>query len=125
MAIGAICVISYCVQEQFIMAVFPAVALLASIGIAARVSLLRSKIMKGEMGEMKRGVQMEEAVEARVNVELQDGNKFRVVEEVGKARSNVKVAVGVGEGDGKPRPSFNSQGTGIMGAPEKVVREFV
>ncbi len=74
---------------------------------------------------MKSEVRGEEGdAEARMDVELEDGRKLRGVDE-GMAGPSVMVAVGAGVESAKPRPSFDSERTGIPGAPEKVVREFV
>ncbi|KAE9376461.1 hypothetical protein N431DRAFT_542092 [Stipitochalara longipes BDJ] len=121
---GAICIVLYCTQggDDFILDVFPGTAWLASVAIFVRVYLLRRKVKRGELGEMKRGMDVEvRDVEARPDVELQDGNKFRGMDG-GRAGPNVKVVLGAGFEAAKPRPSFNS---GISGGPEKAVREFV
>ena len=121
---GAICIILYSTRQggEVIFASWAGAEWLASVALCARVCVLRRRVKRGEVGEMKRRTEGEQ-VEERVNVELQDGNKFRVIEEVGKARPSVKVVLG-GE-NGKSRPSFNSEEAGILSAPEKVAREFV
>ncbi|KAN0116919.1 hypothetical protein V8E51_002896 [Hyaloscypha variabilis] len=121
------CIVLYCVEGggEFLMAVFPAAAWLASVAVCWRVCLLRGRVGRGEVGEMKREVRGEERdVEARVGVELQNVNKFRGADE-GMAGPSVMVTMRAGLESAGPRPSFHSQGTGILGAPEKVVREFV
>jgi hypothetical protein len=125
---GVICTVLYFPKGSsgdWIMAVFPGTALLASIAICARVCVLRRRVKKAEVGEMNMGIGRKEVdVEAHGDVELEDGNKFRVVDD-GKVGATVKVAVGYGLETAKPRPSFNSVGTGTSGAPENTVREFV
>lgn len=129
MVIGVVCTALYLGDGGggWIMAAFPAGALVASIAICGRVCVLRRRVKRGHIGEMKRGRAVKVIdVEDNRGVELEDGNKFRVVDvDDGKMGAGVKVAVGAGGEIGKPRPSFNSVGMGISGAPEKVVREFV
>ncbi|KAH8757135.1 hypothetical protein F5882DRAFT_43297 [Hyaloscypha sp. PMI_1271] len=126
--VGVICTVLYFVEgsfEKWIMAAFSGTALLASITICARVCVLRRRVKRGKMGEMKRGSGGKELdSEKHLDVELEDGNKFRLVDD-GKVGASVKVTLGPGLGIAKPRPSFNSVGTGTSRAPEKVVREFV
>jgi hypothetical protein len=126
--VGVICTVLYCVEgsfEKWIMAAFSGTGLLASITICARVCVLRRRVKRGEIGEMKRGSGGKELdSEAQLDVESEDGNKFRLVDD-GKVRANVKVTLGPGLEIEKPRPSFNSVGTGTSRAPEQVVREFV
>jgi hypothetical protein len=126
--VGVICTVLYCVEgffEKRIMAVFSGTALLASITICCRVCVLRRRVKRGEMEEMKRGSGGKELdSEEHLDVEFEDGNKFRLVDD-GKVGASVKVTLGPGLGIAKPRPSFNSVGTGTSRAPEMVVREFV
>ena len=126
--VSVICTVLYCVEgsfEKWIMAAFSGTGLLASITICARVCVLRRRVKRGEIGEMKRGRGGKELdSEAQLDVESEDGNKFRLIDD-GKVRANVKVTLGPGLEIEKPRPSFNSVGTGTSRAPEQVVREFV
>jgi hypothetical protein len=125
---SGICVVLYFAWPpigNWIMAAFPGAAFLASVAICVRVCLLRKRVQRGEIGEMKRGNGGKAVdVENCGAVELEDGNKFRVVNSEEVVHS-AKVTVGSGEETAKPRPSFNSVGTGASGAPQKFVKELV
>jgi hypothetical protein len=126
--LGSISTVVYFATLRSIMGIFPGAALLASIAICVRVCILRKRVKRGEIGEMRRPSK-EVDVERDANVELEDGNKFLGVngDFVGGSKAGASVVVTVGErlDAAKPRPSFNSVATGISGAPTKYVREFV